>query len=92
MIEHEGVVCLMYSLQDRYPLEPQETILLQSPFHFDASVEEIFWPLLFGGTMVIAPSNIHKDLHQLITLIQTQKIQNFTSLGSVENALIDSAK
>jgi acyl-coenzyme A synthetase/AMP-(fatty) acid ligase len=51
-------------------------------------VEEIFWPLLFGGTTVIAPPNIHRDLHQLIAIIQNHKIQNLRFVPSLLDILV----
>jgi amino acid adenylation domain-containing protein len=89
MIEHTSVICLMQSLQDRYPLQLGETILLQSPFIFDASIEEIFWPLLFGGTIVIAPKELHKDIEQLANYIIDNQVQNLQLVPSLLQAFIE---
>ncbi|AIL12636.1 hypothetical protein IM40_02410 [Candidatus Paracaedimonas acanthamoebae] len=92
MIEHEGVVCLMQGLQDRYPLGLGETVLLQSSFNFDASVEEIFWPILFGGTMVIAPPKIHQDLKKLALFIEVENIYNVRFVPSLLDAFFQQSE
>jgi amino acid adenylation domain-containing protein/non-ribosomal peptide synthase protein (TIGR01720 family) len=55
MVEHRGAVSLLTSLYRSYSFIPgTETMLFSSNYVFDASVEEIFFPLLHGDTMVIA--------------------------------------
>ncbi|WP_454165034.1 amino acid adenylation domain-containing protein [Gordonia iterans] len=39
--------------------EPGQRLLFKTPYTFDASVLELFWPLLFGQTMVIAEPGGH---------------------------------
>ena len=42
-------------MQDAYPARPGTTRVLQlTPFGFDVSVWEFFWPLISGARLVIA--------------------------------------
>jgi amino acid adenylation domain-containing protein len=89
MIDHASILSLMEDLQKLYPLQQEETMLFHSPFNFDASVEEIFWPLLFGGTVVIAPSNIHQNIENFIDLISSEKIANIRFVPSFLETLLE---
>jgi microcystin synthetase protein McyA len=41
-------------MQDTYQLTKSDGILQKTPFSFDVSVWEFFWPLLAGATLVPA--------------------------------------
>ena len=83
MVEHGSVVCLTQGLQDLYTLGMSETMLVQSPINFDVSVEEIFWPLLFGGTLVLAPADIHQHFNELPALIVKHNVNNIEFVPSL---------
>ncbi|BAZ70598.1 McyA protein (plasmid) [Fischerella sp. NIES-4106] len=81
MNTHKGISNRLLWMQDTYQLTPSNTyggqsqrILQKTPFSFDVSVWEFFWPLLAGATMVVAKPEGHKDSAYLIKLIQQQQI------------------
>ena len=51
-----------------------DRVLQKTPFSFDVSVWEFFWPLLTGARLVIAQPEGHKDSAYLVKLIAEQEI------------------
>ena len=69
MNEHRGIVNRLLWMQDEYALTESDRVLQKTPYSFDVSVWEFFWPLLFGARLVIAPPRAHKDTTALVNLI-----------------------
>ena len=71
---HKGVVNRLLWMHKEYRLDPSDRVLQKTPFGFDVSVWEFFWPLMVGATLVIAEPEIHKDAEALADLIHREKI------------------
>ena len=55
MIEHRAVVEPAAWMQDDVrPRTADDAVLQKTPFSFDVSVWELFWPLLAGARLVMA--------------------------------------
>ncbi|MFC5025774.1 amino acid adenylation domain-containing protein [Streptomyces coeruleoprunus] len=74
MMTHRGVVNRLLWKQEYFGLTPDDRVLQKTPFSFDVSVWEFFWPLLTGARMVVARPEGHKDPEYLSTLIQEQSV------------------
>ena len=46
---HEGLHNRLAWMQDAYGLTGDDVVLQKTPFSFDVSVWEFFWPLIVGG-------------------------------------------
>ncbi|MEY9878307.1 amino acid adenylation domain-containing protein, partial [Streptacidiphilus sp. MAP12-33] len=55
-------------------LTAADRVLQKTPFGFDVSVWEFFWPLLEGATLVVAKPGGHKDPAYLAELIRSQGV------------------
>ena len=53
-------------MQDAYRLTPDDAVLQKTPFSFDVSVWEFFWPLMTGARLVIAAPGAHRDPANLV--------------------------
>ncbi|MCP4702406.1 MAG: amino acid adenylation domain-containing protein, partial [Gammaproteobacteria bacterium] len=71
---HEALVNRILWMQDAYQLTPDDRILQKTPFSFDVSGWEFWWPLLTGCRLVMAIPGGHKDSAYLVKLIAEQKI------------------
>lgn len=71
---HTEVVNRILWMHDQYRLDISERVLQKTPFDFDVSVWEFFWPLMTGATLVMAEPEIHKDAEALANLIDREKI------------------
>ncbi|MBD8514514.1 amino acid adenylation domain-containing protein [Photobacterium sp. CAU 1568] len=61
MNEHRGIVNRLIWMQEAYGLTAEDTVLQKTPFGFDVSVWEFFWPLMYGARLVMARPEGHKD-------------------------------
>ena len=66
---HEGICNRLLWMQDEYRLEAGERVLQKTPFSFDVSGWELFWPLISGATLVLARPGGHRDPTYLVDLI-----------------------
>lgn len=74
MNTHQGIVNRLLWMQDAYQLTPADRVLQKTPFSFDVSVWEFFWPLLTGARLMVARPGGHKDPGYLAQLIAREKI------------------
>ncbi|HVT36812.1 MAG TPA: amino acid adenylation domain-containing protein, partial [Nevskiaceae bacterium] len=61
VLSHRGVVNRLLWMQDAYDIGPGDRVLQKTPYSFDVSVWEFFWPLLTGATLVMAQPDGHKS-------------------------------
>ena len=74
MNTHEGICNRLLWMQEAYQLTAGDRILQKTPFSFDVSVWEFFWPLMNGACLVLAKPEGHKDSAYLAGLIAKQLI------------------
>jgi amino acid adenylation domain-containing protein len=73
-VPHCGIVNRLLWMQDAYRLDAAETVLQKTPFNFDVSVWEFFWPLLVGARLFLAAPEMHRDPRYVARLIGEQHI------------------
>ncbi len=73
-ISHRAACNHMLWMKEFYDFEQEDRFLLKTPFSFDASVWEIFMPLIMGSLLVIAPNEAHTNPKELIDLITHHQI------------------
>lgn len=91
LIDHRAIVNRLLWMQDTYHLTPADRILQKTPFSFDVSVWEFFWPLLTGACLVIARPEGHKDSAYLVTLIQQAQITTLHFVPSMLQVFLEEA-
>ena len=74
MNTHHGILNRLMWMQQEYHLTPADRVLQKTPFSFDVSVWEFFWPLMVGARLVMARPGGHQDSNYLVKLIQEQEI------------------
>jgi amino acid adenylation domain-containing protein len=71
---HAGICNRLLWMQAQYGLDDSDAVLQKTPFSFDVSVWEFFWPLLAGARLVVARPDGHKDSKYLVDIIQSAGI------------------
>ncbi|HJR08608.1 MAG TPA: non-ribosomal peptide synthase/polyketide synthase [Pyrinomonadaceae bacterium] len=71
---HRGICNRLLWMQDEYRLTRDDRVLQKTPYSFDVSVWEFFWPLITGAQLIIAEPGGHQDAAYLVRLIAEQKI------------------
>jgi amino acid adenylation domain-containing protein len=74
MNTHAAIYNRLCWMQETYGLTPADDILQKTPFSFDVSVWEFFWPLMTGARLVVARPGGHRDSAYLIELIKRQHV------------------
>lgn len=68
--EHGGIVNRLLWMQEAFELDETDRVLQKTPYSFDVSVWEFFWPLQVGSRLVMAAPGGHKDNSYLVRLIR----------------------
>jgi amino acid adenylation domain-containing protein len=71
---HRGICNRLLWMQDAYRLTAADTVLQKTPYSFDVSVWEFFWPLLAGARLVLARPGGHKDPAYLAELVRDERV------------------
>ena len=71
---HRGICNRLFWMQEAYALAVEEGVLQKTPFTFDVSVWEFFWPLMTGARLVVAKPGGHMDSAYLIRTIRGQQV------------------
>jgi len=74
MNTHLGILNRLFWMQDMFGLTESDRVLHKTPFSFDVSVWELFWPLMYGATLVVARPEGHKDNDYLVKTISERQV------------------
>ena len=75
LVEHRGLVNRLAWVQGEYcALAPEDRVLQKTPYTFDVSVWELFWPLVHGARLVVADPGGHRDPSYLQRTIKDEAI------------------
>ncbi|HEX8190848.1 MAG TPA: amino acid adenylation domain-containing protein, partial [Pyrinomonadaceae bacterium] len=88
MVSHEAIRNRLLWMQERYGLGPDDRVLQKTPFSFDVSVWEFFWPLMTGACLVLARPGGHRDAEYLIEVIRRQRVSVLHFVPSMLEALL----
>jgi amino acid adenylation domain-containing protein len=75
LIPHRGICNRLLWMQETLQLCAGDAVLHKTPIGFDVSVWEIFWPLIAGGTVVLAGTGGEKESRYLVELIRSYQIK-----------------
>jgi amino acid adenylation domain-containing protein len=75
--------------QATFDLKPEDRVLQKTPFSFDVSVWELFWPLIVGARLVIARPGGHQDPGYLADLIEREGITTIHFVPSMLRAFLE---
>ncbi|WP_344595660.1 non-ribosomal peptide synthase/polyketide synthase [Streptomyces violaceusniger] len=90
-VPHHGVVNQLAWMQEEFRLEAEDRIVQKASFGFDASVWELFWPLLNGAGMVMARPGGHRDPAYLTELINREQVTVIQFVPSMLRAFLEDA-
>ena len=88
---HEGIRNRLLWMQDAFALTTDDCVLQKTPFSFDVSVWEFFWPLMFGARLVVARPGDHRDPGALVRLIASHRVTTLHFVPSMLGAFLEEA-
>jgi amino acid adenylation domain-containing protein/non-ribosomal peptide synthase protein (TIGR01720 family) len=86
---HAGLVNRLWWMQAAYCLNSGDRVLQKTPYSFDVSVWEFFWPLLFGAGLVVASPGRHGDPAYLVETIVQGRISTIHFVPSMLRAFLE---
>ncbi|SCF29179.1 amino acid adenylation domain-containing protein [Micromonospora matsumotoense] len=88
VVTHRAIVNRLRWMQDAYRLDATDRVLQKTPYSFDVSVWEFFWPLVTGATLVVARPDGHRDPHYLAELVATEQVTTLHFVPSMLRAFL----
>ncbi len=88
MNTHRGLTNRLWWMQQTYHLSPEDRVMQKTPFSFDVSVWEFFWPLITGARLIVARPGGHQDTAYLAALIAGQQITTMHFVPSMLQAFL----
>ncbi|MGH9823727.1 MAG: non-ribosomal peptide synthetase, partial [Blastocatellia bacterium] len=89
MNTHKGIINRLLWMQHEYSLNESDCVLQKTPFTFDVSVWELFWPLITGARLVVAKPGGHRDTGYLADTILKQQITTLHFVPSMLAVFLD---
>ncbi|SIR86494.1 non-ribosomal peptide synthase domain TIGR01720/amino acid adenylation domain-containing protein [Aquipseudomonas alcaligenes] len=85
---HEALANRILWMQEAYQLGAGDVVLQKTPFSFDVSVWEFFWPLVTGACLAVAAPGDHRDPQKLVELIQRHRVSTLHFVPSMLQAFL----
>ena len=82
-VSHGAIVNRLQWMQGEYGLDTTDVVLQKTPFTFDVSVWELFWPLQVGARLVVADPDGHRDPAYLAKVIAEQSVSTLHFVPSM---------
>ncbi len=86
---HRGLRNRLLWMQQAFPIGPGKTVLQKTPYTFDVSVWELFWPLTVGARLAIAEPDAHRDPRALARLIRREGVTHCHFVPSMLAVFLD---
>ncbi|HEX7333866.1 MAG TPA: amino acid adenylation domain-containing protein [Pyrinomonadaceae bacterium] len=86
---HRGIVNRLVWMQQQYQLSDHDRVLQKTPFSFDVSVWEFFWPLMTGARLVVARPGGHMDANYLAHIIHDQGVTTLHFVPSMLQVFLE---
>jgi amino acid adenylation domain-containing protein/FkbM family methyltransferase len=87
-ITHAAIGNRLAWMQSEYGLSADDRVLQKTPYSFDVSVWEFFWPLIAGAGLVMAKPGGHRDPVYLAELIETAAVTTLHFVPSMLEAFL----
>ncbi|HEX8694954.1 MAG TPA: amino acid adenylation domain-containing protein, partial [Longimicrobium sp.] len=92
MNAHRGVVNRLCWMQAQYGLGEDDVVLQKTPFGFDVSVWEFFWPLQQGARLVLARPDGHRDPRYLQEVIERRGVTTLHFVPSMLQLFLEAVE
>uniref|UniRef100_UPI0039F03DFF amino acid adenylation domain-containing protein n=1 Tax=Bordetella sputigena TaxID=1416810 RepID=UPI0039F03DFF len=85
---HVGLGNRIAWMQQAYGLGSDDVVLQKTPFSFDVSVWEFFWPLMAGARLALAGVGEHRDAERLLSRIVDHGVTTMHFVPSMLHAFV----
>ncbi|HEX9936868.1 MAG TPA: amino acid adenylation domain-containing protein, partial [Longimicrobium sp.] len=92
MNQHRGVVNRLVWMQAHFGIHAHDEVLQKTPFGFDVSVWEFFWPLQQGARLVMARPDGHRDPAYLHDVIEREGVTTLHFVPSMLQPFVEAVE
>ena len=85
---HRGIHNRIRWMDEAYGLRPGDLVLQKTPYTFDVSTWEFFWPAFAGAPLEVAPPGAHRDPAELAALIERVGVTTIHFVPSMLHAFL----
>ncbi|HEX8360313.1 MAG TPA: amino acid adenylation domain-containing protein, partial [Longimicrobium sp.] len=89
MVPHRGVVNVVTWMQATFGVGAGDSVLQKTPISFDASIRELFSPMMAGARLVMARPGGHKDPGYLVDVIRREGITSMHFVPSMLQVFLE---
>jgi amino acid adenylation domain-containing protein len=89
MVTHRAIGNRLLWMQHAHPLADADAVLFKTPFSFDASIWELFVPLIAGARVVIARPGGHQDPGYLLQEVERRGVTVLQLVPSLLPGILD---
>jgi amino acid adenylation domain-containing protein len=89
VMPHRALANHMSWMSARFPLRANDTVLYKTPFGFDASIWEIFLPLMAGARLALAAPDAHRDPRALVNAVAEHEVTVLQLVPSMLRLFLD---
>ncbi|MFB9722290.1 non-ribosomal peptide synthetase, partial [Planobispora longispora] len=89
LVSHEAIANRLGWMGEAFPLTAGDRVVHKTPFTFDVSVWELFWPLMEGAGLVVAPPGAHRDTAALLHLMRRENVSMAHFVPSMLDAVME---
>ncbi|GHH88233.1 hypothetical protein GCM10018793_67110 [Streptomyces sulfonofaciens] len=89
VLTHRAIVNRLLWMQEEYGLTAADRVLQKTPYTFDVSVWEFFWPLMTGARLVVARPDGHKDPAYLVDVVNREGITTLHFVPSMLRVFLE---
>ncbi|MFJ4910525.1 amino acid adenylation domain-containing protein [Streptomyces sp. NPDC093249] len=88
VVPQTSVTAFLHALGDAFPLDGTDRVLVRTPFTFDVSVMDMFWPLSRGASLVFPHPQGHLDPAHLTEVVAGHGVTAATFVPTQLNAFL----
>lgn len=92
MNEHAGICNRLLWMQKQFALVPDDRVLQKTPYTFDVSVWEFFWPFMAGACLVVARPDGHKDPDYIARTINKHSVTTIHFVPSMLDLFLETPR
>ena len=89
MIPHRAIANRLLWMQRELPLAAGDSVLQKTPLSFDASIWELFTPLLAGARLVMARPGGHQDASYLVDAVRSHQVTTLQFVPSFVRVFLE---
>lgn len=89
MNTHAGIVNRLRWIQQTHALEADDRVFQKTPYGFDVSVWEFFWPLRVGARLVMLPPGLHREPSTIAQVVEATGITVIHFVPSMLEVFLD---